>query len=143
MDTHTLFTAGYQRLRPTPPYYLFTPQQSNNLTTYHNWPAVHEIFPLHNVGIVTARDSLTIRWTPEEMWNTVLSFSQMNEESAREAFQLDKDARGWKVALAQQDVKREGGPHRQYITPILYRPFDKRYTYYTGRARGFHCRPHP
>jgi predicted helicase len=75
------------------------------------------------------------------MWNTLLSFSQMNEELAREAFQLDKDARDWKVALAQQDVRREGGPHRQYITPILYRPFDKCYTYYTGRARGFHCRP--
>ncbi len=77
------------------------------------------------------------------MWNTVLSFSQMNEELAREAFQLDKDARDWKVALAQQDVRREGGPHHPYIIPILYRPFDKRYTYYTGRARGFHCRPRP
>jgi len=27
--------------------------------------------------------------------------------------------------------------------PILYRPFDVRFTYYTGRSRGFHCRPRP
>ena len=26
---------------------------------------------------------------------------------------------------------------------ILYRPFDIRYTYYTGQSRGFHCRPRP
>ena len=25
--------------------------------------------------------------------------------------------------------------------PIQYRPFDVRYTYYTGRSRGFHCMP--
>jgi len=27
--------------------------------------------------------------------------------------------------------------------PILYRPFDVRYTYYTGRSRGFICMPRP
>jgi predicted helicase len=29
------------------------------------------------------------------------------------------------------------------IVPILYRPFDVRYTFYTGRSRGFHCMPRP
>jgi len=28
-----------------------------------------------------------------------------------------------------------------FIIPILYRPFDIRYTYYTGRSRGYICRP--
>ncbi|MHC5935820.1 type ISP restriction/modification enzyme [Nostoc sp.] len=27
------------------------------------------------------------------------------------------------------------------ISQILYRPFDSRYTYYTGNSRGFHCTP--
>ncbi len=96
---------------------------------------------MNSVGIVTARDNLTIRWTPDEMWTTVLTFSQLNEELAREAFQLGKDVRDWQVRLAQQDVKHDGGPHREKIVPILYRPFDVRYTYYTGRSRGFHCMP--
>ena len=29
------------------------------------------------------------------------------------------------------------------MVPILYRPFDVRHTYYTGRSRGFICRPRP
>ena len=29
----------------------------------------------------------------------------------------------------------------QYIQPIHYRPFDKRWTYYTGKSSGFHARP--
>ncbi|MBN1347906.1 DNA methyltransferase, partial [candidate division KSB1 bacterium] len=33
------------------------------------------------------------------------------------------------------------GPEKDRIHPILYRPFDIRYTYYTGRSRGFQCMP--
>lgn len=35
------------------------------------------------------------------------------------------------------------GLDRKKIVPILYRPFDIRYTYYTGKSRGFHCMPRP
>ena len=41
---------------------------------------------------------------------------------------------------AQTDV-RSHSDAESHITPILYRPFDERYTYYTGQARGFICRP--
>jgi predicted helicase len=143
LDTHDLSTAGYQPITPVSPYYFFTPRQTQNLQAYQSWPSVTEIFLIKSIGIVTARDNLTIRWTPDEMWTTVLTFSQLSEELARTAFQLGEDARDWKVSLAQQDVKRDGGPHREKIVPILYRPFDVRYTYYTGRSRGFHCRPRP
>ena len=143
LDAHTLTDTPWQPLAPASPFYFFTPRQTQNLQAYQSWPSVAEIFPVNSVGIVTARDNLTIRWTPDEMWTTVLTFSRMSEELAREAFQLGKDARDWKVSLAQQDVKRDGGPHRKNIVPILYRPFDVCYTYYTGRSRGFHCMPRP
>jgi len=143
LEKHTPETVDFRQISPVSPFYFFVPRQTLYLQTYLSWPSVVEIFPINSVGIVTARDNLTIRWTPDEMWTTVLTFSQLNEELAREAFQLGKDARDWKVSLAQQDVKRDGGPHREKIVPILYRPFDVRYTYYTGRSRGFHCMPRP
>jgi predicted helicase len=64
----------------------------------------------------------------------------MNPEEARVIYDLGKDARDWKVELAQKDLK-ESGPDKERITPILYRPFDIRYTYFTGVSRGFHCMP--
>jgi predicted helicase len=143
LEASGLDTAGYRRIFPVSPFYFFTPRDTQNLERYRSWPSVPEIFLVNSVGIVTARDNLTIRWTPDEMWTTVLTFSQLSEELAREAFQLGKDARDWKVRLAQEDVKREGGPRRENVVPILYRPFDVRYTYYTGRSRGFQCRPRP
>lgn len=67
-------------------------------------------------------------------------------ETARERFRLGKDVRDWSVARAQQDLRDAGVPNpsaQAHITPILYRPFDVRYTFYTGRSRGFHCMPRP
>ena len=69
-------------------------------------------------------------------------FSGMDPELAREGWQLGKDARDWKVTLAQKDL-RDSGPALERVVPILYRPFDVRHTYYTGRSGGFICRPRP
>ena len=109
---------------------------------YITFPRITDIFRKYSVGIVTARDRLTIHWTPEEVWTTVLNFSRMDPELARRAYNLGKDAKDWKVTLAQEDL-RKSGPSRDHIVSILYRPFDVRHTYYTGRSRGFHCRPRP
>lgn len=143
LETHTVETAGYQPLTPQAPSYFFVPRRTQNVEAYLSWPSVNEIFLTSSVGIVTARDRLTIHWTPDEAWVAVLNFSRMDPELARDAYQLGKDARDWKVSLAQQDLKHGGGPHREKIVPILYRPFDIRFTYYTGRSRGFHCMPRP
>ncbi len=143
LESHDLTTAGYQSLTPESPFYFFVPRTTQNLHAYRSWPSIPEIFPVNSVGIVTARDNLTIHWTPEEAWTTVLNFSRMDEDLARQAYQLGRDARDWKVSLAQQDLRRDGGPYRDKVVPILYRPFDVRYTYYTGCSRGFHCMPRP
>jgi predicted helicase len=92
------------------------------------------------VGIVTARDHLTIHWTSQQVWTTVLNFVSLDPEIARQAYQLGNDVRDWKVKLAQEDLKKSG-PTKGNIVPILYRPFDIRFTYYTGRSKGFHCMP--
>jgi predicted helicase len=143
LTQHTLHNTPFQPIQPTSPFYFLVPRQMPNSESYFAWPSVPEIFPLSSVGIVTARDHLTIHETPEKVWNVVQAFVRLDPETAREAFQLGKDARDWKVALAQQDLRADGGPHKDKITPILYRPFDVRYTYYTGRSRGFHCMPRP
>jgi predicted helicase len=64
----------------------------------------------------------------------------MDPELARQVYRLGKDGSHWKVHLAQQDL-RDSGPSREKIVPVLYRPFDVRYTDYTGRTRGFLSRP--
>ena len=133
------FQSGdYQELNPGSPFYLFRPEAAGN-EHYLRWPSLPEIFPLNSVGIVTARDGLTIRDTPDQVRNTIHHFASLDPESARAAYQLGKDAKDWKVELAQKDLK-DSGLSNSKIVPILYRPFDTRYTYFTGKSGGFHCR---
>jgi len=135
-----MMQTSWKELTPRGNMYLFVPQDTTRAAEYEQWPKATEIFPVSSTGIVTARDELTIQFTPEQMWQTVNRFISMPPEEAREAFHLGRDARDWKVQFAQDDVHRSG-PKRENIVPILYRPFDVRYTYYTGHSRGFQCMP--
>ncbi len=133
-------TTKWKKIKPKSEFYLFVPRDERLSAIYEKYPKITDIFPVSNVGIVTARDNLTIKWTQEEMWRTVMNFSRLDADLARQAYNLGQDARDWKVEFAQRDL-RESGPNKKNIVPILYRPLDVRYTYYTGKSRGFHCMP--
>ncbi len=140
LSSNSLNPDESSNIKPLSPYYFMVPQDITNLSKYMKWLRINEIFPLNSVGVVTARDKLTIAFSKEEIWNTVLSFSNIEPEIARIFYNLGPDARDWKVNLAQEDLKASG-LCKEKVQPILYRPFDMRYTYYTGKSRGFHCMP--
>ena len=142
LDRHTINNVEWQEVKPISPYYFFIPKDTALEEEYNKFWKITDIFPINSVGIATARDHFTIKWTPEDVWETITKFIQMDVEEARRKFNLRKDVRDWKVAFAQKDLK-ESGPDKNKIVPILYRPFDIRYTYYTGESRGFHCMPRP
>ncbi|MBU1208730.1 MAG: N-6 DNA methylase [Proteobacteria bacterium] len=135
-----LSTTKWRPIKPSSPFYFFVPRDERLLEKFQSYPSIPQIFPVSSVGGVTARDNLTIRWTAHEVWTTVQNFLRLDPEIARLSYQLGKDVRDWKVHLAQNDL-RSTGPEKSHIYQITYRPFDIRYTYYTGRSRGFHCMP--
>jgi predicted helicase len=137
-----VISTPWRELQPNSPFYLFVPQETHLRAEYNRgWP-VQEIFPVNSVGIVTARDNLTIHFSPQEVKEAVKDFASLDPETARDKYHLGKDARDWKVELAQKDL-RVSGLKEKLITPVLYRPFDVRFTYYTGQSRGFICMPRP
>jgi predicted helicase len=140
LDRHDITNVEWKTLKPESPSYLLVPEDSTLRKKYYSYWKITDIFPMNNIGIVTSRDDLTIKWTSEEVWRTVSEFVAMDAESARTTYHLGKDVLEWKVSLAQEDI-RKTGLKREKIVPILYRPFDERYTYYTGHSRGFMCRP--
>lgn len=140
LEKNSIDTTKWKTLKPKSESYLFIPRDEKLMMNYERFLKITDVFPVNSVGIVTARDSLTIKWSSREVWTTVLNFIKLDVETARQAYDLGKDARDWKVELAQNDLK-DSGLDKQKIVPILYRPFDTRYTYYTGKSRGFHCMP--
>lgn len=131
----------WEAINPTSPFYRFERHNDALWDKYNLGWKVTDIFPVHSVGIATGRDSLTIQPSIEEMWDTVRKFVSLSEDDARAEWSLGNDAQDWQVKLAQKDVK--SGTSKDKIIKILYRPFDFRYTYYTGNSKGFLCRPRP
>ncbi len=140
LENHSVPDTDFREIKPVTPWYWFVPMDTALEGFYLKQPSVNDMFVVKSVGIVTARDKLTIGETREEVWNRVRAFAGMDPEMARAGFNLGKDVRDWKVSLAQKDIK-DSGIEEKYLTRILYRPFDTRWTYYTGKTKGFICMP--
>ena len=135
-----LQTTAWSELQPTLPHYLFVPQAAEQRAEYEAGWEVTDIFQTGSVAIVTGRDKLTLHWTLEALRETVADFVSLPEVAAREQYGLGRDSQDWKVCLAQADLRNHPNAE-QHIAPIHYRPFDTRWTYYTGQSAGFHMRP--
>ena len=91
------------------------------------------------MGMITKRDSLTIRFDKNEVWDCVERFAQTKTSDLHAEFDLPIDS-DWTAANAQKDLL-SSGPNRELLREVLVAPFDKCWTYYTGETRGFHARP--
>lgn len=139
---HDLSRIGFRELEPQAPQYFFVPKDYRLQAEYDKGISLAELFPVNSVGIVTARDDFTIYHTPQELQASIAEFRNLDDEAARSRFALGRDVRDWKVALARRDLEENVfGQNQGETIPINYRPFDTRYTYYTGNSKGFHCMP--
>ena len=129
----------WKKLKMSAPEYFFVPKDFKGKKEYEKGFGVQELFPVNSVCIVTARDHFTIQKTVKEVKSTIRDFLRLDIESARQNFDLGKDTRDWSVEGARRDLIIE--PDDGKIVAINYRPFDTRFTYYTGNSKGFHCMP--
>ncbi len=128
----------WQKLKPASPFYFFVPHDAGLKSEYEKGWQVTDIFPLNGVGAVMARESLTVAFEQDDLWKRLQKFTSLSVAEARSAFGLGEDARDWKVETAQDDLLSTG-PNKKKIVPMLYRPFDSRWTYYTGKSKGFYA----
>ena len=145
-------TTEWEELPAVSPLYLFVPQNTEHKAEHEAGWKVSDIFQEHSVGFFTQRDKLAVHRTAEAVRQTVADFASLSEAAAREKYQLKKDSRDWKVQFAQADLRQHcireevHGAVRYaakdaYLAQMCYRPFDTRFTYYTGQSRGFHSTP--
>ena len=121
------------------PQHPFVKRDFSIQKSYEKGFAINEFMPVNSVGIVTSRDSLTIDESKEKLWERVKDFAALTPEEARQKYRLKKDVQDWKMIWAQKDLNCNLSHNK--LTRISYRPFDMRWTYYTGKSRGFICRP--
>ena len=138
LAANDLASTQWAELAPTSPRYLFVQRDETLAKEYEAGWEVTDIFPINSVGVVTARDKLAIQWTADEMRSLAADFPSYSPAYVRRVYGL-RAASDESINNAQRDILDHwSGKH---LAPILYRLFDVRFTWYTGRAGGLLERP--
>ncbi|MXO90804.1 type ISP restriction/modification enzyme [Pontixanthobacter aquaemixtae] len=121
------------------PQYAFIRKNYENLVLYEKGFSLVDIFTVSNVGMKTARDAATLDFEQKTLRRRLEDFRDLPVEELRQKYNLRKDVQGWSVAEAKKDVT-DNLAHND-LEKALYRPFDTRWTFYTGNSNGFISRP--
>jgi predicted helicase len=128
----------FAKIEATAPYYFFVPKDFSGKAEYDKGFGMRELFVVSGSGIETKNDSVAIHYSRSELEKSLSDFRSMPEDELIFKYpKLQKEGRDWKRRNFLEDAKDGKGK----ITPVTYRPFDTRFTYYTGKSNGFMCRP--
>lgn len=136
LHKNNIESIAWQALEPHEPYYFFVPKDFSAQIEYDKGFKIDKLMPVYVSGMETKRDALTIQHTLEGIENVVRDFKALDPVSLKNKYSLS-DGDGWTVATAKEDICCNMGK----IVKVNYRPFDNRYTYYSGCTKGFIGRP--
>jgi predicted helicase/Txe/YoeB family toxin of Txe-Axe toxin-antitoxin module len=140
LKQNSIMTTQWKKLTPQSPFYLFVPQNTDNLPEYKQGWKITDIFPINSTGIVTARDSFVIDFETKPLLERIqdLRNSELSDQRVRNKYFVGKgsakypngDTRGWKLPEARRKLRADNDWDKR-IASVLYRPFDNRSIYYT------------
>ncbi len=137
LNEATFSSVQWKKLNPTEPYYFFVPKDFSVQDEYEKGFKVDELMIACNSGIQTKRDDFVYQFSRQKIEQVISTLKNCNVEECREKLSIGDDGVAWKVLWAKQDVEMTEGQ----FAKVLYRPFDLRWTYYTGKSSGFMARP--
>ncbi len=132
LNKHSLKVKNYEKLKPETPWYFFIQRDTKEIEHYNKWMKVNEIFPVNNVGIVTARDHFAIDIDLEKLKTRISQFrdvKRLDDDFIRSAYRL-KDTSTFKLNKFRKELS-QGTEWEEHFKEILYRPFDVRHIYYS------------
>ncbi|RKV17912.1 type ISP restriction/modification enzyme, partial [Helicobacter pylori] len=127
-------------LAPREPFYLLIPQKTPLLEEYEQGFSVKDMFQIGGTGICSKKDHVVFHKDKESLLKLLKDFSTLEPSELRRKYDI-KDAEGWKLGRAIENVKKNQHELEKYIVLCQYRPFDYRWTYYTDKSCGFLARP--
>lgn len=122
---------NYRNLTPESPWYFFIRRNTRKIEHYNDWLKVNEIFPINNVGIVTARDKFAIDFKKEILEARIRQFRDLrfDHEFFTSTYGL-KDTSTFKLKEFREELSKTIDWQNDFRV-IQYRPFDQRYIYYS------------
>ncbi len=128
-------------IAPRAPFYLLLPLKTPLLDEYEQGFSVQEMFKISSGGIITGRDHIVFHKDKESLLKLLKDFSTLEPSELRRIYKIKEDGRDWRLEYAIKDVKANANNLEEYIVLCQYRPFDYRWTYYTGKSKSFIAYP--
>ncbi len=128
-------------LTPREPFYLLLPLKTRLLDEYEQGFSVKDMFQISSVGIVGGRDHVVFHKKKESLLELLKDFSTLEPSELRRKYDIGDDSRDWRLEYAIRDVRANADNLEKYIVLCQYRPFDYRWTYYTGKSKSFIAYP--
>jgi len=131
LDSKEFNKKNYKKINPASPWYFFIHRNTLHIQKYLEWKKISEIFPVNNVGIVTARDKFAIDFEENILKNRIRQFRDLKVDNniIKEAFKL-KDTSTFKLDKFRKELAKVED-WQNHFKLITYRPFDIRYIYYS------------
>ncbi len=135
-DLNRIDRIEWLELAPREPFYLLIPQETPLLEEYEQGFSVQEVFQIGSTGICSKKDHVVFHKDKESLLKLLKDFSTLEPSELRRKYDIkDTDAiGGWKLGRAIENVKKNSHELEKYIVLCQYRPFDYRWTYYTGEG---------
>ena len=120
----------WDRLSPTPPFYLFVPTDYELRDEYEQFVHLGEVFSLKSIGLFTSKDSLVIDWAADAVEKKVREFQQSKMSNSDLCDHVGIKAKAaWNVTKSRERLAAIGDL-RKHIVRFLHRPFDSKYLFY-------------
>jgi len=125
----------WREIKPKSPSFFLVPKDLKKESEYAQYWSIRDIFIISGNAIKTERDHISIHFSMDDIRKTVEDFKTLDVQFLRQKYELNEDSRDWKVCRAKEDVISHD--KENYYKQILYRPFDFRFTWYSGVSKGF------
>lgn len=131
----------FRELQVQAPMFLFMPVDFSCKEEFYGGFRPQDLFDRSvGVGMCSKRDKIAYQDTLDGIKRVVKDFDELDERSIKAKYNIEKESRDQKVSYAQRNVKSYGQAN-EFFRPVLYRPFDKKYTYFTDGSKGFIAYP--
>ncbi len=136
LSANSLSSVLWTKLEPKEPQYFFVPKDFGLEEQYKKGFGVNELLRECGSGLQTKRDVVNVFYTQKEADIVRDDFINLSVNEIKEKYNIE-DGGGWSIEAAKSDLQ-----HNPIIeNRLYYKPFDERYTNYTGTSIGIYGRP--
>ncbi len=139
LNSHSLKTINFQNVLLKGPDFFMNIKDFKDKLIYDKGFALNDLFKFYLSGFSTKMDEFCIALTKSEIENRIFDLNSLNAEEIKNKYNLHNRSTSWSLEGAISDTAFETTKGK--IITVSYRPFDNRYTFYSGKSMGFMGRP--